>query len=64
MSAINCRVMKRRVMKSRQTITINSIQPVSACLPFFEAIWHFFTSGLAFFSLGPGNPDLKTSTVL
>jgi len=38
-------------------IKINSIQPVSACLAFFEAIWHFLTSCLAFFSLGPGNPD-------
>jgi len=26
-----------------------SIWPVSACLAFFEVIWHLFTSGLAFF---------------
>jgi len=30
-------------------IKTNSIQPVLACLAFFEGIWHFFTSGLAFF---------------
>ena len=30
-------------------IKTNNIQPVSACLGFFEMIWHFFTSGLAFF---------------
>jgi len=34
-------------------IKTNSIQPVSACLPFFEAICHFFCS------LGPGNPAGK-----
>jgi len=34
---------------SSGNIKTNSIQPVSACLAFFEAIWHFFTSGLAFF---------------
>jgi len=27
----------------------NSIQRVSACLAFFEAIWQFFASGSAFF---------------
>jgi len=31
---------------SSGNIKTNSIQPVSA---FFEAIWHFFASGLAFF---------------
>ena len=31
-----------------ENVTTNSIRPVSACLAFFEAIWHFFTSGLAF----------------
>jgi len=30
-------------------IKTSGIQPVSPCLVFFEAIWHFFTSGLAFF---------------
>jgi len=30
-------------------IKTNSIQPISACLVFSEAIWHFFVSGLAFF---------------
>jgi len=30
-------------------IKTNSIQPVSTCLAFFEAIWHIFESGLAFF---------------
>jgi len=29
-------------------VKTNSIWPVSVCLAFFEAIWHFFTSGLAF----------------
>jgi len=27
----------------------NSIWPVSVCLAFFNAIWYYFTSGLAFF---------------
>jgi len=30
-------------------VKTNSILPVSACLAFFKAIWHFFTIGLAFF---------------
>jgi len=30
-------------------IKTNSVQPVSTCLKFFEAIWHFFRSGVAFF---------------
>jgi len=30
-------------------IKTKSIRPVSACLAFFEAIWHVFTSGLEFF---------------
>jgi len=34
---------------SSGNIKTNSIQPVSACLAFFEAIWYFFASGLAFF---------------
>jgi len=34
---------------SSGNIETNRIQPVSACLAFFEAIWHLFTSGLAFF---------------
>jgi len=34
---------------SSGNIKTNSIKPVSACLAVFEAIWHFFTSGLAFF---------------
>jgi len=34
---------------SSGNIKTNSIQHVSACLAFFEAIWHFFASGLAFF---------------
>jgi len=34
---------------SSGNVKTNSIWPVSACLAFFEAIWHFFTSGLAFF---------------
>jgi len=34
---------------SSGNVKTNSIQPVSVCLAFFEAIWHFFTSGLAFF---------------
>jgi len=33
---------------SSGNIKTNSIQPVSVCLAFFEAIWHFFASGLAF----------------
>jgi len=33
---------------SSGNIKTNSIQPISACLAFFEAIWHFFVSGLAF----------------
>jgi len=34
---------------SSGNIKTNSIQPVSACLAFFEAIWQFFASGLTFF---------------
>jgi len=34
---------------SSGNIKTNNIQPVSACLAFLEMIWHFFTSGLAFF---------------
>jgi len=34
---------------SSENVKTNSIRPVSACLAFFEAIWYFFTSGLAFF---------------
>jgi len=34
---------------SSGNIKANSIQPVSACLAFFEMIWHFFTSRMAFF---------------
>jgi len=34
---------------SSGNIKTNSISPVSACLAFFEAIWHFFTSCLTFF---------------
>ena len=34
---------------SSGNVKTNSLRPNSACLPFFEAIWHFFTSGLAFF---------------
>jgi len=33
---------------SSGNIKTNSIQPVSACLAFYEASWHFFASGLAF----------------
>jgi len=34
---------------SSGNIKTKRIQPISACLAFFEAIWHFFESGLAFF---------------
>jgi len=34
---------------SSGNIKTNRIQSVSTCLAFFDAIWHFFTSGLAFF---------------
>ena len=34
---------------SSDNIKTNSIQTVSACLPFFAMIWNFFTSGLALF---------------
>jgi len=34
---------------SSGNIKTNSIQPVSACLAFFEAMWHFFASGFAVF---------------
>ena len=34
---------------SSGNIKTNSIQPVLARLAFFEAIWHFFASGLAYF---------------
>jgi len=33
---------------SSGNIKTNDIQPISACLAFFEAIWHFFVSGMAF----------------
>jgi len=34
---------------SSGNVKTNSVRPVSACLTFFEVIWHFFTSDLAFF---------------
>jgi len=34
---------------SSGNVKTNSIRPVLAGLAFFEAVWHFFTSGLAFF---------------
>jgi len=41
---------------SSGNIKTNSIQPVSACLAIFEAIWHFLQVVWHFCSLGPGNP--------
>jgi len=34
---------------SSGNVKTNTIPLVSACLAFFDAIWHFFRSGLAFF---------------
>ena len=46
---------------SSGNIKTNSIQPVSACLAFFEMIWHFFHKWLGIFcSLEPGNPVVQT----
>jgi len=34
---------------SPEYVKTNNIPPVSACLAFFEAIWHFFANDLGFF---------------
>jgi len=40
---------------SSGNIKTNSIQPISACLAFFEAIWHFFCKWFGIFcSFGAG----------
>jgi len=44
---------------SHGNIKINSIRPVSACLTFFEVIWHFCHKWFGIFCwLRPGNPGL------